>query len=65
MAVTGNQGAIEVASYRPCPQCLKGHWMWDDDCERCGECGREFDASGRLIASARCEGDLDGWGTLC
>ncbi len=56
---------LEAIAYRPCPQCFRGHYFWEGDCEKCGECGREFNVHGLLIANARCEGDLDGWGTLC
>ncbi|MBI2953967.1 MAG: hypothetical protein HYY30_06605 [Chloroflexi bacterium] len=55
----------EVFECEPCPQCLRGHSIWEGGCERCGECGREFDANGLLLQAARCEGDLDGWGSLC
>ncbi len=65
MVSSNNQLAAEAPNYHPCPLCSNGLSMWDEDCEKCGKCGREFDTNGAMIASARCEGDLDGWGRLC
>lgn len=64
-----NESAAEVVTnaptYAPTPQCERGHSLWEGVCEKCTECGREFDPSGLLIAGGRSEGDIDGWGNLC
>ncbi len=64
MAKTRKERMAQSNGYQPCPECNRGHSLWEDTCEQCSDCGREFDANGLLIAAARSEGDLDGWGSL-
>jgi hypothetical protein len=64
MAKTRKGNSVRVDGYQPCPECNRGHSFWEDICEKCSECGREFDANGLIVGMAHSEGDLDGWGNL-
>ncbi len=64
MASTEKEKAAQASGYQPSPECNRGHSLWEGACEKCSECGREFDGNGLLVAYGRSEGDLDDWGSL-